>query len=252
MLAELTWEETSAVLDEVVLDLLDQAGLPAPPVSAFEVARRVGILVAVDDDQRGRARSVRLSGRGRDARPAILMRSDPRAERRQFAVAHEIGEHVAHRVFDRLGVDPREAPPTTREQVANHLAGRILTPTDWLLAEGRSADWDLFALKRRFETASHELIARRMLECPPSVVLSIFDNGRLYFRHSNVPGQVPPPSELEASCRRQANETGHPSHAEGVAAWPIHEPGWQREIVRREVDELAEDVIDEIPHWGYS
>jgi len=41
-------------------------------------------------------------------------------------VAHEIGEHLAHRVFQRLAVDPRDTPSGTREQVANALASRLL------------------------------------------------------------------------------------------------------------------------------
>ena len=40
-------------------------------------------------------------------------------------MAHEIGETCACQVFDRLSVDPREAPPGARETVANQLAGRL-------------------------------------------------------------------------------------------------------------------------------
>ena len=93
--------------------------------------------MAVDDRQQGRARYVRL-GSHRAARPkaTILLRPDPRCERRQWAVAHEIGEHVAHRVFHLLGIDPREAAPDRRERAANHLAGRLLLPADGLPTTG--------------------------------------------------------------------------------------------------------------------
>ncbi|MEA1952135.1 MAG: ImmA/IrrE family metallo-endopeptidase, partial [Planctomycetota bacterium] len=75
-------------------------------------------------------------------KPSILLRPDPRAERRQWAVAHEIGEHVAWRVFGRLGVDPREAGPDSRESVANQLAGRLLLPGEWFEADAVACGWD--------------------------------------------------------------------------------------------------------------
>ena len=121
------------------------------------------------------------------------MRPEPRLERRQWAVAHEIGEHVAYRVFLQWGVDPRETAPKAREAVANNLAGRLLLPTAWFAADGAACGWDLLALKARYRTASHELIARRMLECRPPVIISIFDHRRISFRRSNFP----------AGCRRR-------------------------------------------------
>ena len=48
-----------------------------------------------------------IVGRG-GSRATILLRPEPRHERRHWAVAHEIGEHVAHRVFAGWGADPRE------------------------------------------------------------------------------------------------------------------------------------------------
>ena len=129
--------------------------------------------------------------------PTILLRSDPRGERRHWAVAHEIGEFAAYRVFTQWGVDVREVAPRAREEVANRLAGRLLLPTAWFLADAASGGWDLLALKSQYATASHELIARRMLECPPPVIVTIFDHRAVSFRRSNVPGQVPPPSAAE-------------------------------------------------------
>jgi hypothetical protein len=201
--------------------------------------------VAWDDRQAGRARYVRLGGR-RTQRPkaTILLKSEPRSERRQWAIAHEIGEHVAHRVFAFWQADPQETPPNAREAVANHLAGRLLLPTAWFAADGMACQWGLPVLKARYPTASHELIARRMLECRPAVIISIFDQRRLTFRRSNVPGRVPPPSPAEIQCQRQIHERGTPLMIEsGVAdvrGWPIHEPGWRREILRTAVNDWAD------------
>jgi hypothetical protein len=241
MLPEITEEELSAALDAAVVDVLAEAGVDGPPVDAFAIARTLRITVALDDRQRGRARYVQLGGRrGHRSCATILLRPEPRAERRQWAVAHEIGEHVAHRVFAGLSVDPREAAPNTRERVAAHLAGRLLLPAAWFGPDAAAGAWDLLALKARYATASHELIARRMLDFPPPVIITIFDHGQVHFRRSNVPGRVPPPSPAERACWRTAHDENRSQELfDGpgtVRAWPVHEPGWNREIIRAEVE----------------
>lgn len=241
MLPEITPEELSASLDEVAVEVLDEAGVDGPPVDALWIARRLGITIARDERQRGRARYVRLGdARGHEPRPTILLRPEPRLERRHWAVAHEIGEHVAHRVFRRLSVDPREAAAHARENTATHLASRILLPGPWFRVDGPECAWDLFELKSRYATASHELIARRMLDFQPPVIVTIFDHGQMYFRGSNVLGRVPPPSAGEIDCWRTAHTRGDPHQSSDglrtVQAWPVHEPGWKREVLRAEVE----------------
>jgi hypothetical protein len=242
MIAELTCEELSGGLDRVVEEVLEKAGVGRPPVDAMAVARALGIEVAWDDGQQGRARYVRLGeGSLGDSRAAILLRPDPRSERRQWAVAHEIGEHVAYRVFALWGADPRVAAAGARERTANWLASRLLLPTSWFEADGDTLDWDLLALKGRYPTASHELIARRMVDCRPAVVISIFDQGRLQFRRSNIAGRVPPPTRAEIACQSAVHVHGCPSDARHgpsmIRGWPIHEGDWKREILRMEVAE---------------
>lgn len=245
MLAELTPEELAAGLDAIAMKLLVEAGVERPPVDAFRLARALGITVALDDRQLGRARYVRLGGH-RAARPqaTILLRPEPRPERKQWAVAHEIGEHAAAGAFRALGVDPREALPNSREVVAGQLAGRILLPAPWFAADAADCGWDLLELKARYATASHELIARRMLECRPPVIITIFDHGRLSFRRGNFPGRAPPPSEAEMQCWHVVHEGNQPEQASDgprtIQAWPVHEEGWKREILRTEVDELGQ------------
>jgi Zn-dependent peptidase ImmA (M78 family) len=250
MFAELTHEELAAGLDHVAEEILEEAGIFEPPIDAMVVARTLGIAVALDDRQQGRARYVRFGDRwSKNSRSAILLRPEPRFERRQWAVAHEIGEHVAHRVFVRWGADPVETPLNSREQVANWLAGHLLLPSGWFAADGAACGWDLTALKTEYNTASHELIARRMLECRPSVVITIFDHRQITFRHSNVATRVPPPLPLEIECWKRVHEYGRPSRigrgANRVQGWPIHEEGWQREILRMEFEEWETgEVVD--------
>src|SRR5436853_2459019 len=156
MTAYIPAEQMSGVLDRVADEVLAEADVLAPPVDALRVAAQMGMIVARDaGDLHVRARYVRL------AAPAIFLADDPRPERRHWAVAHEIGEHAAHRVFRELGLDMRDCGEGMREVVANELAGRLLLPRRWFLADGVDVDWDLFELKARYATASHEMIARR-------------------------------------------------------------------------------------------
>lgn len=249
MLPEITAEELSDRLDAVAAEVLDEVGIENPPIDAWAVAEALKITVAVDDRQHGRARYVRLrSSRGSRSKPSILLRPDPRPERLQWAVAHEIGEHVAWRVFGRLGVDPREAVADARESVANQLAGRLLLPGRWFEADAVACGWDLLALKSRYSTASHELIARRMLEFSPPIIVTVFDHGRVSLRRSNLPGRVPAPSAEELDCWRCVHRQNRPWQSaapeQTIFGWPVHEDAWQREILRTEVDIWAQGEAD--------
>jgi Zn-dependent peptidase ImmA (M78 family) len=246
MLAEIPVEQLRDALDRVVWELLAEAEAMAPPVDAFDVAARLGLVVARDGGSATRARLVRLHGGLAAARPTILLADEPRAERRQFAVAHEIGEAYAHRVFAELRVDPCEAAGGTREAVANRLAGCLLMPRVWFAADGAACAWDLFELKTLYATASHEMIARRMLEMAPAIVVTLWDQGRRIWRRSNVLGRSTPLTAAESAARRAAHDCGLPVRCDAlelpdgvddVRAWPVHEPGWKREIVRTQVAE---------------
>ena len=203
MTAEVTTSELHVALDRVAAEILELAEQFAPPVNTLQLAIRLGFRVAWDERQAGRARIVRpLRGSNLGA-ATILLRPEPRLERRHWAVAHEIGEAWAWRLFELLGQDPRRQP-ALREELANLLAGRVLLPSAWFVAAGEEHDWDLLALKRRFETASHELIARRMLDFSTPVAITIFDQGSMAIRRSNLTGTLPRWSPLEEACRQEA------------------------------------------------
>jgi len=248
MLPEIPADEFAAALDACVDGVLWEAGVAGPPVDALAVAGRLGMVVALDRELAGRARFVRLADRQcwGDGQATIVVGPAERPEREQWAVAHEIGESVAYRVFDTLGVRPESAPPDARELVANHLAGCLLLPRRWFAADGPVLDWDLFELKRRHTTASHELIARRMLEMRPPIVITICDLGRVHWRRSNASARPPRMLPEELGVWRESHATGVPCGAtldpnatglETVRCWPIHEPDWKREILRSEIAE---------------
>jgi hypothetical protein len=235
-------------VDRAVHQWLELAGVQRPPVDALAVARALGITVAWDDDQGGRARRVRLVHGG--PRAAILIRHDPRPERVQWAVAHELGEEAAADVFHRLGVDPREAAPAARESLANHFARALLLPTCWFAADAGRLDWNLMRLKRRYDTASHELIARRMLDLPVPAILTVFDQGQITWRHGAGAPRLPRLSPVERACQRRVNRRGR-AHALVDAAlrvqgWAIHQPPWQREILRTTPRDQCSEPLDPI------
>lgn len=247
MWLDLPVEDLSAALDDCVEELLWEAGVVTPAVDAFHVALQLGMTIATHPTPGQRAERVELAyGSSATSTSVILVADDERNERRQFSVAHEIGEFAAHRVFERLAVDPRHLPAGTREQVANSLAGRLLVPHRWLRARGLEFDWDLMLLKQSFETASCELIARRMLDMRPKIVLTLFDLGHPVWRKKNFSGECGPLLEAEWNAWTRCHATGMEQCEPNVATeagdadvrcWAIHEPDWKREIMRTEISE---------------
>ena len=182
MLTEIPIEQFAIALDDCAKEVLAEGRISEPPVDALQLADRLRLVIARDTAMQVRARFVRIGERGRSGRGTILVGEESRPERQQWAVAHELGESVAHRVFAALGIAPVDIPPSAREQLANHLASCLLLPRDWFAADGCNLDWDLYELKQRYSTASHELIARRMLEMSPPVMVTLFDQGKTVWR----------------------------------------------------------------------
>jgi Zn-dependent peptidase ImmA (M78 family) len=247
MLSEIPDDEFCAALDACASEVLWEAGVSEPPVDALCVAEALGLVVAHDDSLPYRGRFVRLAEQGGGDRATIVVGQAERPEREQWTVAHEIGESVAYRVYERLGIPFCEALPTSRELVANRLASCLLLPRRWFASDGYEVDWDLLQLKDRYATASHELIARGMLEMRPPVVITICDLGRIHWRRSNVTARPPSLLPAEKAAWREANVTGSTAEAsvdaetgiENVRCWAIHEPGWKREILRSEIAEYC-------------
>jgi hypothetical protein len=223
-------EGVAGAIDELVQRMLENAGVHQPPVDALAVAWLLGIAVVHDQAQAPRGRHVRIAGTS-----TIFVRPEERPERLQWAVAHELGEALAHVPIERAQVDLEEAGPHAREQAANMLASRLLLPTCWFAAEAARCSGNLVALKQTFSTASHELIALRLLDLADPLVVTIFDHGRVTRRACNCAHRPPPLCAIERLCQSEAHRTGRVAtrEAQGVVVrgWPIHEPHWRREIL---------------------
>ena len=168
MLSEIPDDEFAAALDACAAELLWEAGVVRPPVDALAVAEGLRLVVTRDFAMPHRGRFVRLADREENGGGigTIVVGVAERPEREHWAkVAHEIGESIAYRVFDRLGVAFDEALAADRTRIGGEPVSKcaVVKPRRWFAVDGRECEVGLAGVEKRFCTASHELIARRML-----------------------------------------------------------------------------------------
>lgn len=237
MREDLSRDEVIEAVDRAIEELLESAGVQAPPVDAIALAQRyLKMIVCLDRRQEQRGRAQRAAGRKQ-----IFLRPEPSEERHQWTVAHEIGEHMKPALLERLDVEPEQLRAMTGESLANLFAHRLLTPTRWFAPDARDLQYDIPELKRRYSTASHEVIAKRLLDLPEPCIITIVDNDHIHFRRGVG---VRAPKELAPAEKECQEYVHHYSRARIVQAngwsvhgWPVHQPDWKREILRSVVEE---------------
>src|SRR5438552_6252963 len=122
------------------------------------------------------------------------------------------------------------------ESLANLFAYRLLVPSRWFAEDAPALDYDLLALKQRYRTSSHEVIAWRFLDLPDPCIISIIDNDHLHRRRSNSwPIRRRHLEIPEQTCQRRVHESGLPQSVRSggwtVQGWPVHQLDWKREIL---------------------
>src|SRR5262245_52501477 len=137
--------------------------------------------VCLDRRQPQRGRAQRAGGRRQ-----IYLRPEPSEERHQWTVAHEIGEHLKAALLRRLDFDPAATRPMAGESLANLFAHHLLVPSAWFAADAPALDYDVLQLKQRYRTASHEVVAWRLLDLPAPSVITVVDNDHVHRRRSNA------------------------------------------------------------------
>jgi Zn-dependent peptidase ImmA (M78 family) len=237
MLDDMQREDVVGVVDHMVEELLEAAGVSAPPVDAIALAqRRLGMVVCLDKRQSQRGRAQRSRGKAQ-----IFLRPEPREERHQWTVAHEIGEHIKPELLARLAIEPGQTKAMTGESLANLFAYRLLVPSCWFNTDAKAFHYDLLKLKPRYGTSSHEVIALRFLDLPEPCVVTIVDNEHVSRRRSNGPRITRELLPAEQTCQQYVNRHGRPKviRAAGVTVqgWPVHSPEWKREILRSVFDD---------------
>src|SRR5207302_1190745 len=107
MREDLSREEVHRAVDRLVDELLEKAGLTAPPVDALALAQlHLGLTLPLD---RGRPQRGR---RPTDPRP------EPTEEGHQWAAAHAAGEHFKAELLRRLDVPPEQTRAMAGESLA--------------------------------------------------------------------------------------------------------------------------------------
>jgi Zn-dependent peptidase ImmA (M78 family) len=237
MAEELSREEVLSTIDRAVEELLQNAGVAEPPVDAIALAQRhLGMIVCLDRRQPQRGRAQRAGGRRQ-----IFLRPEPTLERHQWTVAHEIGEHLKASLLERLGLPPGQTRAMAGESLANLFAHQLLVPTCWFAEDAPGHDYDLPKLKKRYSTASHEVIALRLLDLPEPCIITVVDNDHIHRRRSNAWRVRKELEAPEQECQRYVHYYSRPRvvRADGwtVQGWPVHQPDWKREILRSVVEE---------------
>ena len=232
MFDDMPREDMVATVDRMVEELLDASKLKQPPVDAIALAQQhLGMVVVLDQRQPQRGRAQRTLGKKQ-----IYLRPEPREERHQWTVAHEIGEHLKSELLQRLGIEPSEARVMIGESLANLFAYRLLVPTCWFADDAKAMDYDLLALKKRYATSSHEVLAWRLLDLPEPCIITILDNEHISRRRSNAWPTKRALLPAEEQCWKYVTQHGKPKVVRDdewtVTGWPVHELEWKREILR--------------------
>jgi hypothetical protein len=236
MMDDCSREEVVGSVDRLVEELLRKAGLEKPPVDAIALAQaHLGMQVCLDQGQPQRGRAQRAGWRRQ-----IYLRPEPREERHQWTVAHEIGEHLKTTLLERLGAEPAQTRVMAGESLANLLAFHLLVPQCWFASDAPACGYDVLDLKRQYRTASHEVIAWRLLDLPEPCIVTIVDNDSVYRRRSNSWPIRRALEPAEQRCQRHVNQHGRPrvvrEGAWTVQGWPVHQGDWKREILRSVIE----------------
>jgi Zn-dependent peptidase ImmA (M78 family) len=216
--------------------LLTAAGVAKPPVDTIRLAQgHLGMQVCLDRRQPQRGRAQRAGGRRQ-----IYLRPEPTEERHQWTVAHEIGEHFKVSLLERLDIEPGQTRTMTGESLANLFAYHLLVPGCWLTTDAPACGYDLLELKQLYRTASHEVVAWRLLDLPAPCIITIVDNDHIYRRRSNAWRVKKELAPAEQTCQQYVNHYSRPRVVQDdgwtVQGWPVHQVDWKREILRSVVE----------------
>jgi predicted transcriptional regulator len=236
MLDEMPREDVVATVDSMVKELLRAANIHQPPVDAIALAQgHLGMVICLDSRQTQRGRAQRTGGKKQ-----IFLRPEPREERHQWTVAHEIGEHLKSELLTRLGMEPAQTRAMAGESLANLFAYRLLVPTCWFAEDAPAQDYDLLALKERYSTSSHEVLAWRFLDLAEPCIVTVLDNGTISRRRSNAWPITRKLAPAELKCQKYVHENSRPRRIQEngwtVQGWPVHQSDWKREILRSVVE----------------
>ncbi|MFQ5956901.1 MAG: ImmA/IrrE family metallo-endopeptidase [Candidatus Brocadiales bacterium] len=232
---ELTeWHDIVTLVEDEARALLEKLHIRKPPVDAFVLAKALDLTVHIDTNLSTRGYSRKRWG---IETVTVGSKNPAKSERKHFTIAHEIGEMLlAGKVKQSL-----------LEDASNHMAVSLLLPRDRFHKDADALEFDLLALKKRYSTVSHEVIAYRMLDFK-SLIITIFDNSKLYRRKSSYPNRlrrIKHISPLEMECMEAVSDRAEQvllkDDEKSVTGWPIFRDNWKRVILKTELKDVISD-----------
>ena len=182
-----------SALEGAILRTLREAGIEKPPVEIDRVLRFLDLddICWTSDQQVKEVALIHSENKGKHR---ILAPTDYPAERLPFTLAHECVEYIAMRE----GLKPEHWK-------INQSAAELLLPTAWVRQCIRDEGFDLFALQRRFSTASLETCAIKLLGLAPSpCILTVADRKGMRRRSYTRKGLERPISDVEEEALTEA------------------------------------------------
>jgi len=221
-------ESLREAIDESVSEVLEKGQVVAPPVSAVELADRLGIVVA--------SPSVRGAKRYPPApEPRSASSHGDEQTKRERLAARAIARQHLSELADRLGVEQRSFTQSGIELLLSTFAARLLMPGQWFDIDAVTLGRDLYQLHQRYVTVSLESVAWRLLHLPDPTVVTVFESGHVVSRRANITGVPAEPTDSERRAQWHAHRYSLPGQESTAGifarAWPIHRPDWRREIV---------------------
>jgi hypothetical protein len=182
-----------STLEGAILQTLREAGIERPPVEVNRVLR----FLDLDDicwSSDAQVKEVALIHSENKGKYRILVPTNYSIERLPFTLAHECVEYIALRE----GLKPMHWK-------INRSAAELLLPTAWVRQCIDEEGFNLFALRRRFSTASLETCAIKMLGLAKSpCILTVADRKGMRYRSYTRKGLERPISDMEEEVLAEA------------------------------------------------
>ena len=223
-------------IDRLLVQLLERAGVNAPPVDALRLAEdHLGIPVEyAEPDDEDRPRRRQSSG--------IVLTPNMSREQEQTAAARAIAGSLIPDLFRKLDIPLVDENKQVQTQFRGLIVARLLVPSRMLRTAQRACKSDVAALKEVFSTASMETIALRLLDLDQPCVVSVVDDGVVAVRRGNA---LPVNKKLlaqEEQCARRVMELDLPHQVRGegwtVQGWPVPDRPFRRVVLRAVPDDI--------------
>jgi len=228
-------EDLFDAIDRLLVQLLERAGVEAPPVDALRLAEdHLGIPVEYAEPEEGPPRRRQSTG--------IVLAPHMTDEQQQTAAARAVAASLLPDLFRKLDIKPELENKSALAQFRGLIVNRLLVPSRMLRSAQRACKSDVAALKEVFRTASMEVIALRLLDLDQPCVVSVVDDGVVAVRRGNA---LPVNKKLlpqEEQCAQRVMELDLPHQVRGggwtVQGWPVPDRPFRRVVLRAVPDDI--------------